>query len=264
MFNQETLEYGIQTTNNLETITLRNVSFPNATQINCLVHSNYDLTKLVIEGLDVSKATNLKRFIAYNRKLKALDLRSVKFTSDPVDLEYAFHYNSGVKTLNIGELPLGNAVNINYTFGDYNNLESFELSDIEFKYLTSVSGIFLNSKIGTLTLRNLSFPLVTSFNSGGPNVQDFIVDGFELPVMSRYDVFFMGSCVNADIRNVYLPSYNSNNPIFANLRVSNNLNIDGLYLDSAVSGINLGYLSGKTIKLSNVYAPNMDYANIIM
>lgn len=264
MFNQETLEYGIQDASNLETVTLRNVSFPNATQINCLVHNNYGLTKLVIDGLDVSKATNLKYFISSNRKLEALDLSSVKFTSDPVDLEWALYYNNGVKTLNIGDLPLGNAININYTFGGYNNLESFELSDIEFKYLTSVSGIFLNSKIGTLTLRNLSFPLVTSFNSGGPNVQDFIVDGFELPVMSRYDVFFMGSCVNADIRNVYLPSYNSNNPIFANLRVSNNLNIDGLYLDSAVSGVNLGYLSGKTIKLSNVYAPNMDYANIIM
>lgn len=263
MFNQETLEYGIQDASNLETVTLRNVSFPNATQINGLVQHNSDLTKLVIDGLDVSKATNLKYFISYNMKLEALDLSSVKFTSDPVDLEWALGYN-GVKTLNIGDLPLGNAININYTFGGYSNLESLGLSDIEFKYLTSISGIFLNSNIGTLTLRNLSFPLVTSFNSGSPNVQDFIVDGFKLPVMSRYDVFFMGSCVNADIRNVYLPSYNSNNPIFANLRVSNNLNIDGLYLDSAVSGINLGYLSGKTIKLSNVYAPNMDYANIIM
>ena len=263
MFNQETLQHGIEATNNLETITLRNVSFPNATQINYLVNNNYDLTKLVIEGLDVSKATNLKYFIPFNRKLEALDLSSVKFTSDPVDLEYALYYNEGVKTLNIGDLPLGNAININYTFGGYRNLESLGLSDIEFKYLTSISGMFLNSKIGTLTLRNLSFPLVTSFYLGSPNVQDFIVDGFELPVMSKYDVFFIGSCVNADIRNVYLPSYNSNNPIFVNLSVSNNLNIDGLYLDSAVSGISLSYLPGKTTKLSNVYAPNMDSNNLL-
>ena len=263
MFNQETLQRGIQATNNLETITLRNVSFPNATQINYLVNNNYDLTKLVIEGLDVSKATNLERFIAYNSKLEALDLSSVKFTSDPVNLGYAFHCNSGVKTLNIGELPLGNAVNIDLIFGDYRNLESFELSDIEFKYLTSIGGIFTFSNIGTLTLRNLSFPLVTYFYLGGPNVQDFIVDGFELPVMSKYAPFFMGSCVNADIRNVYLPSYTADNPIFTNLTVSNNLNIDGLHLDSAVQGGNLSYLKGKSIKISNVYAPNMDSNNLL-